>query len=101
MIYHAIFPILDATPERVLRRQAMDQLTEMTRYVRIVGPWEWRKNGQWLIASAPATGLENIPEARRYAQMIHGLLPEESFALATMIDDAEHSARCAEFKDAA
>ena len=101
MIYHAIFPILDATPDRILRRQAMDQLTEMTRYVRIVGPWEWRKSGQWLIASAPAAGMENIPEARRYAQMIRGLLPEESFVLGAMIDAAEHSARCAEFEDAA
>lgn len=101
MIYHAIFPILDATPERVLRRQAMDQLADMTRYVNIVGPWEWRKSDRWLIASAPATGMENIPEARRYAQMIHGLLPDESFALATMIDAAEHSARFTELEDAA
>lgn len=95
MIYHAIFPILDATPERILRRQAMDQLTEMTRYVRIVGPWEWRKTGRWLIVSAPASGMENIPEARRYTQMIHSLLPDEAFELAAMIDTAENPALAA------
>ena len=92
MIYHAIFPILDATPERILRRQAMDQLTEMTRYVRITGPWSWEKRDGWLVASAPAHGPEDTSTARRYAQMIHSLVPDEAFRLACYMDGAEVAA---------
>lgn len=81
MIFHAVFPVLDATPLRVLKQQAMTQLVEMTRGVRITSPWEWRREDRWLIAFADADGNADAETALRYSNMIHNLVPVESQAI--------------------
>jgi hypothetical protein len=81
VIYHAVFPVLDATPERVLKQQAMVQLAEMTRGIRITSSWAWRTEDRWLIASANAEGPTDIQTAWRYTDMLANLVPTETQAL--------------------